>query len=290
MSFPPPPSGKAPASQVPRQTLDWLPWYPIGLAALYVAGYVVANTHYARYESLRPNLLNSRYIAAGLLWALFTCIPILFAVVTVGYVRVHWAARDRIKAGFSALTLPLLSAGYAYSLMDVLGAKTSPLSAILYGVGCYLTAVAWLGTSLIPSDWDSGAPDADRAFRTTRYFVAPIVAWALFGLTVYPRILPQFGGAAAHMMRLQLEPRELQAAVGDRFLPVIDQDEAFVYVLVCSRAANAGPPQTLAIPIRSIGSMSVVQDGEQSSSFIVVPELASSPECAGMSRKPARWY
>lgn len=191
--------------------------------------------------------------------------------------------------------MPLAAALYAWYFFSELGVNTSPASAIIYDLGSYLGAVALFILALLQSDGGGAAPEADRALDVARLILVPLTAWGSFGVLVYPKVLPQFGGAAAHMVSLKLEPdapADLHTAVEGAPRPLIDHDEQFVYLFACSRGPTE-QSRTLAIPVRYIGSMSVAHQVGKGLPVVAVPELVGSPECTGAALQQsadAQWH
>lgn len=88
-------------------------------ALLYVIGFVVANVHFARYELLRLELLQPRYLAAGLLFLLVCGSPLMIGVMFAISSEDHDDDSRRVRAVWQ---LPLglaLSFGYGVAVTQV---------------------------------------------------------------------------------------------------------------------------------------------------------------------------
>ena len=95
-------------------------WSPAMLLLLYVLGYVAANSHYARFELIKPTLLTGRYLSAGLLYVAFAAVPAAAGFACV----LHAAARQRRLSGranvrYVYLTYLLVVELYAFFLSTV---------------------------------------------------------------------------------------------------------------------------------------------------------------------------
>ena len=53
----------------------WIELLPGLLAFMYVGGYIVANSHFARVEFTKPDLLSGRYLSAGVQFLVISVIP-----------------------------------------------------------------------------------------------------------------------------------------------------------------------------------------------------------------------
>lgn len=261
-------------------------WAPGVLLSLYVLGFIAANAFFARFELLKPTLLNGRYLSAGLL-----CVAFLLVPAAIGFKMVfdfHGWEKETLasKVAFSVLysSLPVM-----YGWMLLAFTTIDPgrwrswfvlSTAVLYGV--YMASWLW--------DTERKRGQLDR-FGLLR-FAHPTVALAttvvgalMFGTAVYPWVPPQLGGAAVRkgFVALTAEaPAILPRALRNQPVPVVDLDERFLYVIGCPFEDRDTIPAVLMIPIQYVSAAHLESASHQ---FVAVPEYLSQGWC-----RPQVWH
>jgi hypothetical protein len=251
------------------------------LLLLYVLGYVAANSHYARFEMIKPTLLAGRYLSAGLLYVAFAAAP-----AAAGFAAVlHAAARKRRlsdRANVRSVYLAYLLVVVLYALLLPTFTMIEPLLWVPWAFIAGATLIganAALGIALGEDVPDRGARTLDRTSKLVTHALFMLgLAWS-FGYFIYPWVRPPFGGAAVPQGYVWLKP-EAPPALGQLLstqpLPFVDLDERFLYVVACQRQAGRTHPGVIMVPLEFVAA-----DGMRSfpDTLLAVPAYIKEHRC-----------
>jgi hypothetical protein len=224
----------------------------------YVLGFLICNTHLAKYQIVQFELLEGRYLASAVLFMVFTIPPY-----TVGYLMGEslpypstQLQKDHAASSKPRLPVKLMFRNFFANLLGILA-----ILIVLYGgfsfmemvfefvsvpsrrvdrpiflFYCFLvTVVAFFPRFLV---WHSVA-DGRLRIDTMRMLSVPIhlffllMVTAIFGEGVYPEISPAYGGGGAWLANI-----EYKSGVTPPFLMrevvVLDRDSEMITVLSCA--------------------------------------------------------
>lgn len=253
--------------------------FPLMVAGIYIAGYTVANTHYARYELPGPGFLNARYLAAGLLWLLLTGLPVLGALIAVDYFASHWRAKKRGVAVGSLILFALGWAAIVYFGFRGLIVEGHSKSLWSYTGGAYLLGLLVIGYTVYQRSRPEWAFRSQRAFYYLSNFVSLTGALLAFGLSVYPFIGPQYGGAAVMRGIVALRP-PLERRIANYILPdtvaLVSQSQTFTYLTLCRRSPV---PNVVGIPTEVLQSIEVLRDTVKKKDAVSLDDFLKSHHC-----------
>lgn len=225
----------------------------------YVLGFIICNTHFARYQVLHFELLQGRYLAAAVLFVVFSAPPLF-----IGYILGESLPRGESKQQEQKSSLlrkivlnllgVVLSLGFVYVIFVFVGMVFNLVS-VTHGdsySGIYLfywglaMLVAFMPRFLI---WYSFVREGFK--ESSAYLLAlPIQLFFLlmlstiFGQSVYPEISAAYGGGGAWLGNLHFKS---ETPVRPSLLNVVilDHDSDFVTVLPCSQDLQNSPTSTL---------------------------------------------
>ncbi len=219
----------------------WVRWLPIGAIFVYGVGFVVSTLFYAGLALPSQELLQTRFVSAGLLFTLAFLLPaigvsVLFvqAWTRLGHVLRGiwiWVRRrplpedwdPNIARAFAIIlaTMYLVFEGWVrlvgYLTNDSAllrsmygGHPPEGLFYVFWGAVLALVFAHWIAMTrshpYIESLASHNLTQAVTALRTA--FVAPVllVGMAPFATEVYPFVTPAFGGASTAVVRIKLTP------------------------------------------------------------------------------------
>jgi hypothetical protein len=284
------PSGSAdtPIAAARSTISEFLHWSPVVVLLLYILGYIAANGHYARFELVKPTLVNARYLSAGLLFTAFAVPPWIVGFACGLYEPRGQGKSDR--ATFVAMTVlySVLTLGYGVLLGSVMLVKQSPWEA--WGFVLIALALGFLGgiDALRLTRRGSGIlpqvlhPTARSIFMITaggRHGILMMGLAYSFGITVYPWVKPHYGGSAVSVGYVTLKPeatKELSQVLEGRSLPLVDIDERFLYVIACRHEHSAAKPQVMMVPLDFLASAGIEATPD---TFLAVPTYMKEHSC-----------
>jgi hypothetical protein len=256
----------------------------LSAAVLYVFGFVVANTHFARFELLRPTLWQTRYLGAGLLFAAILGGPLLLGSLFALSLSEKSGSSNGTLWKWLELPLGFLVAGFigvsVTWLPGLLVGKRDTVFWAAFGVFSYETGrlqlLAWI--PWLSGPWVRGGSVTEvrmnRVYRTLLTGVVLLGVAGVFGTKLYPAISPAFGGGAVWRGRVYLRNPGAWSTAFNRPVAVIDRQEDVVDVMACVDSASSRT-QSFAIPAADISLVAV-------SGLIPIPDSLPSL-CAATS-------
>lgn len=237
----------------------------LALAALYALGFLVANLHYARFEPLRLEFLQARYIGAGLLFVFLAFPPLMagaFAGRPIsalfdptddekGTPTALWAIRAVVGAGGATLVAFFFGL-FARSLMltEIVNAslttsRIEPESFVFRGVPTYGFIAAAVGVFVTffirteyaralkraaqaAKDTPADAPPALRHFGMSTPAISVIIAVLptfVFSESVYPYLSPALGGGAGYEAEVHVTSN---AQLPNKIVNALDRRVVFI--------------------------------------------------------------
>lgn len=213
---------------------------------VYVLGFVVANVHYARYESVRFDFVRGRYVGAGLLFAISALVPAFAGWIIGGEFRRSDTkpkkARQLTAASVFVISTPMFTL-VLYGLLRATATAAFSKTGMLIFTLVVEAVFATVG-SLAVKLQRSRAP---FSFRSVAGWRPIIVAYAvlavagLFGRLIYPSVSPAFGGGAGSLARIYVVPGSVSQrvqAILSRPVILIDRDDKIVDLLVCADSSR----------------------------------------------------
>jgi hypothetical protein len=241
----------------------------------YVLGFVISNTHLARYQLVEFELLEGRYLAAAVLFTIFTIPPILFGYALAAGVSEQSAAPPAGNKGIllKAISSPLFGyllsflavfaafefVGMIFTFVSVRGSRNSHGNFLFYWL--FVMVSAFIPQFLI---WYS---TADRVFRLEagRALGLPIqlffmlMVTAVFGRNVYPEISAAFGGGGAWMTNVEYMAGQGDSRIRMSNIVVLDRDSELVTLLPCYHDAERNP-HSLLIPVADVKRIEMLRE------------------------------
>jgi hypothetical protein len=237
---------------------------------VYILGFIIVNIHYAQFRLLTFDLVRGQYVAAGLLFLLFTTAPLLTGIFTSLWI-VHRArnpgplarrARNGLAAGVLGLILCLAvdyMLAYLYDGIAVVPTTHGLNAALYYGLACSgFGALAMLPliadrhqTSASSASARGSLPDGLRPLRRliatfaegAMHLLVFAVLASFFGGRVYPGITPGYGGGGAWIAEI-LTPASEGGVLPARWRgALVARDDAYLTVIPCPGALRPGQPR-----------------------------------------------
>ncbi len=259
-----------PADQSPQtersfvlQSLSFTELWALCAAILYALGFVVANTHLARYELVRFDLLRGRYVAAALLLAFCFLFPALggFHIGTEyrkSEPKPRWE-RQRFAAIKVVLATVIATLVVRVLLLDVT-VGGAPWTGLITFFFSSIALAAIVGSGVAKFMRFGNGPLHTRGASPERIIgVLLILVWlaGIFGRWVYPYISPSYGGGAAVLAEVSIDssvvPTHLRAIVS-RPVVVLDRSERDINLLGCLDSSTA-KVRPILLPVTAVHSV-----------------------------------
>lgn len=262
-----------PVSNAERSTRFQLDGAHLAAAAgvAYAIGYVISNVYFARFSILRTDLLRGRYVGAAALFLLVTLIAFAF-----GHFLVRSRSLLRGKKAFgrlgptaTTLLLGLLIALFWLVILSRFMVDTeSPLSPhvvgyFLFGVGAGAACAMAPRAAKLENASDHG-PEIQGLILATA-IILTLMGAGYFGLAIYPRVLPAFGGSAAwratiHVSSTNLPSRVLQnpdTAQGASITSgiIIDRSDEYLSAILCTGSSATASATRIELPLQEVRSI-----------------------------------
>ena len=225
----------------------------LGLATLYVLGFIVANVHLGKYELLRLELLRARYVSAALLFVACSAIPFGLGVFlsNAAHDAVVPRGRNRTRAEISAFFSRLRPIQLAVTILFVypvylllmwqmsVGFAAVRLPATEYFAFC--AVITWFATDFyvdtVPSAQSPVWGGARLIMHACQSCLFVIGLPAVFSGSVYEVIRQEFAGGVAWVAQVTLS--DSSSAIARDFavdtVAIIDRDEETLSMLVCRK-------------------------------------------------------
>jgi hypothetical protein len=238
---------------------------------VYVVGFIVVNVHYARFRLLTFDLVRGQYVAAGLLFLLFTTAPVLTGLLVP--VRAVYSAREpgpearRVRKGVVAAVLGLILCliadyllAYLYDSIAVSPSAHGFNMALVYGLVCNAFSIFAVVYVLLGRDQGrsskagvspGASPDRLRSLRRLIHGVAEapmhllsvVLLASLFGGQVYPGIEPAYGGGGAWIAEILTPASEVENVPARWRGALVARDDAYLTVIPCPGALGPEQPR-----------------------------------------------
>jgi len=253
------------------------------LAFVYFEGYIAANSYFARLEFTKSELLSGRYVSAGVLFLVLSTLPLAGSLALWVSIlrrkpeaRVWWLVLLPITAAGVYATLiqeivlrPFTQAAYwrYFSVLFVIGFFLAQFLLLIEAREDLANSPAWLRKLLPHTRTDR--PGFERSVIMATVAVACLAFFALganrFGGWVYPSILPEYGGGASVLARIALRQeasREARDAMSSQILSLVDQDDHFLYVLVCGDSGARRPVHVYSVALGDVNLVDLSVNNE----------------------------
>jgi hypothetical protein len=243
----------------------------VAVALLYSVGFTISNSHFARFELLRPEILRARYLAAAVLFMGSAALPSAVGVLLSSGLRRRPATKEdtlfandtpAIRLGDSELwaigCIPILGlVGIDFALYlgfltrATVGGWGSVLPHIMFFAAAtmatwYSADFALGGThSGLAGFWPSTRPTMAALLVLMSGFVLPI----LFGQLIYGHVRPEYGGGAVWAAVMNSRDGTPFPAGASDTVVIIDRDERSVNVVACYRQAREKAPSRMPIAV-----------------------------------------
>lgn len=214
------------------------------LGFLYTVGFLVTNSHRAAYQPVQVELFEAQYIGAALLYTMLTVLSISIAV------HAHRAGeRQETPAQRLRTFLARLGIGLAVLVLLLWTITPNPEpfpEGLVHSLSPFGYCGAVVGVVVVKL-----ALDANRRGDSSKGDVEPARIWmglfmllfgstVLFGLIVYPRVSPVFGGGAKWIAMVDLEgPNPNGYALADSVM-ILDVSGGFRTLLSCVEDTDEG--------------------------------------------------
>ena len=199
----------------------------VAAAALcYVIGFVTVNVYLGTFGASTNTLVSTEYVLAGVTWALLIALASVPPIILRRLNRIHTTARLRI--GLLAGAVLLLFGFQSWILFIALNFLTGNILTAAdeltwFAVGTLLATPLLIAIVAQPlwADQQRLSPTlaAKHLFTTTLTMLLATATIAAYAITVYPLILPAYGGARPRVVRITFEKgsvaKEAAAAVFD---------------------------------------------------------------------------
>ena len=263
------------------------------LASLYVIGFVVANVHFWRLEAPTGQFLQERYLGAAVLYLFFTAGPFAMGFGLMRRFQAQSNPQGEVIRVIGATVATGVALWVVFSLSLAAIYVQRPTSSLAPYVGTLAVIGICLGWNP-PRDTQARWYFELRAgLRAARSYYAATVASALlsmsalFGSSIYPYILPAYGGGVLRSGRVMLRdttrlPLEVRQAL-DRRVILVDRTDQDTNLLVCP--STGGVPKLLPLTLQSGDVSAIALD-----TVVVVANLDSrvcvAPATLGHLRGP----
>jgi hypothetical protein len=241
----------------------------------YVLGFVISNTHLARYQLVEFELLEGRYLAAAVLFTIFTVPPIIFGYALGAGLSEQGDASPSVNKGillkvitshlfgyllsFLALFVAFEFIGVIFTFVSVRASRNPHGNFLFYWLLVMVTA--FIPQFLI---WHS------HAVRTSQLEVGPalalpiqlffmLVVTAVFGRNVYPEISAAFGGGGAWMTNVEYADGQGNSRIRMANIVVLDRDAELLTLLPCYPDAER-KPNSLLIPVADVKRIEMLRE------------------------------
>jgi hypothetical protein len=240
-----------------------------------VLGFVISNTHLARYQLVEFDLLEGRYLAASVLFTIFTVPPFLLGFVFGASLSEQSVAPPSMNKGillkaisshlfgyllsFLVMLVAFEFVGMIFTFVSVRASRSSHGNFLFYWLLVIVTA--FIPQFLI---WYS---TADRTFRLKagRVFALPIqlffmlMVTAVFGRNVYPEISAAFGGGGAWMTNVEYATGKGDSRIRMSNIVVLDRDSELLTLLPCYPDTER-KPNSLLIPVADVKRIEMLRE------------------------------
>jgi hypothetical protein len=226
----------------------------LGLAIVYLFGFVAANAHYAQFEIIHPDILQVRYLGAGLLFAVFCGVPLLLGANSVGTLDSRESALRHAADRF----VPAIGGGILDAALAYFFSFERSVGAFLIGafigfvaaeVGVSIGRLNFIARTAEPTA-NRLASDFFHAQPVISFLVSLTILASVFGRYMFPYVPPELGGGGAWRANLLVD-NSRPGSSGDLWETILlDQDATFTSVIVCSQ--RDGHPVGVRIPTTRI--------------------------------------
>jgi hypothetical protein len=269
----------------------------VGTAAiviLYVFGFIISNIHLAQYKLITFDLVAGRYLAAAILFFLFTPPPVILGFAFGA--SLHWESK-KPSAEASSWTMRILgvlltgvliyivwmTSRFAFEVLAVPSEREN-----LKLVYPYFTLCGFIGFLMtyrgVRSRAERDAHDERSGLEILSFpifILLPVVVATMFSQSIYPALSPAYGGGGAWKGQVFLkEPPGSGILAGLSSVLIIDRDEQFITIMKCIPDELQHRFSPVAIPLDAI-------DGIQLETQTSVRLFIAATECAKPARKPA---
>jgi hypothetical protein len=214
---------------------------------LYILGFIVSNAFYGRFQVISFEILQGRYVAAALLFLIFTSIPYLGGVVLAAEISDRFREPSE-KRTRREKTIPVLVSVFTLILAAFVTIMVGNLISVrgdattLLGFISYFLVTAFIGFLVTFAPIRTGASYLALLVLPLAHLMLPIVLSSYFGLRVYPTISPIYGGGGVWLATVHLrDDTGLPVSVRTRLdgeVPLIQKDREEVVVLLCTRVSS----------------------------------------------------
>jgi len=215
----------------------------------------------------------------------------MVAFAATEYAYIHWTTKRRLLAVLAPIVFGILALGFTVALLQVVSLSERHARSLLYAGACYATVLAITFLTLWLRSTGELELSARRITHFLSFFVVPFASLSYFGTQVYPNILPQFGGGAVRLGVVELKSTAgplVIASLQTHSLPIIGQDDKFVYTALCS-PLHPSRPVALAIPNDAVQSVQLAADSAGKKAAVNVRAYLDSLTCEAKQR-PSSWH
>lgn len=249
-------------------------------ATLYVVGFVIVNVHLSRFAQASTDLIEARFLSAGLLFAFLAGAPLIEASLAFMFVKQVGEKAIRTAGGLARKELSILGrlTGLFLLLQILAWAFWSFLVLDRFSIHRDLSAEAWYfallnGTAIAVVLWaEWGIRKYHKRINLISWLhelplLFVLILLSLLGTVVsfarviYPTVPPSYGGGAAPVAWLiprNQQPWESLILKG-RPVAIVDEQAPFLRVLVCD-SINQMKPHAVAIALEEVVGISYVAD------------------------------
>lgn len=240
------------------------------LTVVYALGFVVVNIHLARYAEPTGELLQARYLAAGITFVIVAGLPLLSAGIAYlldrqrryqvsgagasGAWTVGWRKSLRVVGLVALVQLSFYFPWSSFVLGNVTVEPHLSNGATLFAVaslwGLVATSIGrdyvedWYARKKTVIDWLSGA-----IVQIVFMAGGMLALLGVFARSTYPIIRPQYGGGAAPVVRVSIRadsPPLLLTGLSGRDVALVSRSDRMLFLLTCD-SASANRSKSVAV-------------------------------------------
>lgn len=246
-------------------TLSILRYLPHAVAVLYVTGFIVTNGATAQVERIDLDLLQARYLSAGLLFLVLGGVPIAGGALWSSPSSSPQASPEATStASPTKFDLFARSRG---ARLGLLAAYTLLWYLLLFQISVavnYTLAAAFLCVAFIGGKQlrdvaelfrrralgDAVISNHHLLFNTLNSTVLIVSMLGLFASVIYGAAKPEFGGGATWLVQAELKDSSLSSTIGQRPIAIVSETNERVQLVFCTDSISQ---HHVTVPLHSLG-------------------------------------